>query len=84
MTLTWFYLLLIVDTAAAVWLQVPLPLAVLGGLVVGALMYMWRKRPVYYEVRGFAFISRGRQRGGTGRWCRRGSRGCARRGQAGG
>ncbi|PNW74605.1 hypothetical protein CHLRE_12g490700v5 [Chlamydomonas reinhardtii] len=30
--------------------QVPLPLAVLGGLVVGALMYMWRKRPVYYEV----------------------------------
>lgn len=30
--------------------QVPLPLAVLGGMVVGALVYIWRKRPVYYEV----------------------------------
>ncbi|KXZ49854.1 hypothetical protein GPECTOR_19g305 [Gonium pectorale] len=30
--------------------QVPLPLAVLGGIVVGALVYIWKKRPVYYEV----------------------------------
>ncbi|EFJ45452.1 hypothetical protein VOLCADRAFT_102136 [Volvox carteri f. nagariensis] len=30
--------------------QVPLPLAVLGGMVVGALVYLWKKRPVYYEV----------------------------------
>lgn len=32
--------------------QVPLPLAVLGGMVVGALVYLWKKRPVFYEVRG--------------------------------
>ncbi|GIL84801.1 hypothetical protein Vretimale_14384 [Volvox reticuliferus] len=30
--------------------QVPLPLAVLGGMVVGVLVYLWKKRPVYYEV----------------------------------
>ncbi|GLC67013.1 hypothetical protein PLESTF_000502100 [Pleodorina starrii] len=30
--------------------HVPLPLAVLGGMVVGALVYLWKKRPVYYEV----------------------------------
>ncbi|GFR46413.1 hypothetical protein Agub_g7995 [Astrephomene gubernaculifera] len=30
--------------------QVPLPLAMLGGIVVGALVYIWKQRPVYYEV----------------------------------
>ncbi|KAG2492065.1 hypothetical protein HYH03_009563 [Edaphochlamys debaryana] len=29
---------------------VPLPLAVLGGIVVGALVYLWKRRPIYYEV----------------------------------
>ncbi len=32
--------------------QVPLPLAILGGIVMGALVYIWKKRPIYYEVRG--------------------------------
>lgn len=31
--------------------QVPLPLAILGGIVMGALVYIWKKRPIYYEVR---------------------------------
>ncbi|PNH09633.1 hypothetical protein TSOC_003711 [Tetrabaena socialis] len=30
--------------------QVPLPFAILGGMVAGALMYLWKRRPVYYEV----------------------------------
>lgn len=30
--------------------QVPLPLAILGGIVMGALVYIWKKRPIYYEV----------------------------------
>jgi hypothetical protein len=30
--------------------QVPLPLALLGGFVAGALMYRLKRRPVYYEV----------------------------------
>lgn len=30
---------------------VPLPLAIVSGMLVGALVFLCKKRPVYYEVR---------------------------------
>eukprot|EP00798_Chlamydomonas_sp_ICE-L_P020027 gene20027-26742_t len=29
---------------------VPLPLAILGGVLIGVVMHLWKSRPIYYEV----------------------------------